>query len=397
MTGDEGLSDSVHAASYCLCYCRVSVPYPAPRRRPPCVADGSTGEQVWSFNANKTGVATWGPDIAIGVKGQSAYFVVQDKLTAVDTATGKETWHFEVGDTEIFHTLTVGETGVIFVTALEHVYAIDPADGQQIWNVTFKSNFRGAAIAVDGTTRLAYFGSVGCTAVTATESCTIVGLDQATGRQLTETNALGNVGDLFLFPLASGKGGSLFIRRRPQGNQTQLDCIAADGALSWTFSCPSGTGVEGFVTESDFIIVGCSGGSIHGLETRRGVEKWNVSDLYGSKVVAMAGPSTVLFSGANHFAAMDIEGLQPLWNCTTPGDATQYLAALGDKGRMYIPSYVRNDFVTLYGAAGHTTSRVKHKMLAIILAVSAAVGVTSFVLFATYFYRKRRHRYRVIQ
>lgn len=352
---------------------------------------------MWEFDSNKTGVATWGPDIALGNRGGLIYIVVQDRMTAVNTITGKEIWRFEVGDTDIFHTLTLGETGVIFTTTMHRVYAIDPHSGTPIWNTTFSSNFRAAAISTSGTTKLAYFGSSGCNFVTATESCTIVGLDQGTGKILTQTSSLGAIGDVFLFPLSVGSHGNLCIRRRPAQNQTQLDCMNSDGALSWSFRCPAGTGLEGFVTETDFIIAGCSGGTIHGLETRRGDVKWAVDGLYGAKVVAMAGSSTVLFSGADHFAAMDIGTQRALWNCTTPGDATQYYAALGVHGEMFVPSYVRNDLVTLYGVTGHLQPRIKHLTLAIALAVAAVVMVTAFVSFAVYFNRKRRPSYQRIQ
>lgn len=361
--------------------------------------EGATGKQLWKYSSNSTGVRTWGPDVALSPSGDRVYFTFLDRLTCLDTTKGRRVWQWDVPGTSNnhFHTLTMSSSGVLFTNTLEHVFAVDPSDGSQKWSVPFASSWRGSAIApTSGSPVL--FGSTGCNGASESHNCTVVGFDQTTGKIVSNTSALGTTGDKFDPPLSVDASGLLYLIRQAGSGLKTLDAVRLNGNVAWTFQCPAALEVLGIVLSEAHVYVGCSGGTVHQLDQSHGKEQWSVSGLYGAKVVALVGDSTLIYTGYGHFGAVDTETKAKAWNCSAEGDGTQYYLSMGPGGTMFVPFYRGSQLITLYGAGGHVVWRTSKRTLAIVLATVGAVLLVAFVTFATYLYRKRRRgAYQAIQ
>ena len=351
-------------------------------------ANGDDGKIIWVYDTGKKGVSTYGPDIALGTRGEIVYVTIQDLVVAVYTQTGKQAWRFERGP-EIFHTLTVSQSGRLFTSTLSSVFSLQPSSGAVLWETPLRTNFRGAAISTLGA-RPIYFGSVGCTQVTASDNCTFTALDQTTGKILESTPAIGSINDAFVLPLAVSANGALHTIKREENGAKILLNIDPFYGVQWNFTCPSAAAVEGFVLVQDSVYVGCSGGTFHVLDSRRGEEQWSLQGLNGTKVVAFVGDSTILYGGIDSFGAIDVSKRAPAWSCDVKGDNTEYYPAVGLEGEMFVPSYMSENLVYIYGARGVEVPFVENKTAAIAMAVIGALMVTMGVGLASYFYRKRQ-------
>jgi outer membrane protein assembly factor BamB len=108
--------------------------------------DAGTGQEVWHFEVKDKFSAVSSPPVVVG---DLVYYVVasldyfqdpQSQLYALETATGRERWHFTETDTEVKRRMPplpplIVEGVIYFVTwGGGHLYALDAQTGRERWH-----------------------------------------------------------------------------------------------------------------------------------------------------------------------------------------------------------------------------------------------------------------------
>ena len=242
-------------------------------------------------------------------------------------AIGNHIWDTGANITEPVHTAPViGRFGSIFVASEdEHLYSLNPADGNENWAFNAGAYIGGAAIAADGTVYVSTMDGM------------VYALRRHNGTVVWsfETNHPNHVGGIPSAPTV-GPDGTIYVGSLDD-RLYALDPL--DGSLRWfyqdifpLYNAPS-FGPDGTLYVMPSFIV-------HAMDPRDGTVKWSYrthSNMYSSPAIGEDG--TIYMAGLNGVVhALDPANGNALWTHDT-GSNTSASPAIASDGTIYVGAW----------------------------------------------------------
>ncbi|MDQ3513089.1 MAG: PQQ-binding-like beta-propeller repeat protein [Chloroflexota bacterium] len=228
-------------------------------------------------------------------------------LLAIDAATGRERWRFDLG-TYVLRSSPAVVDGTVFVAGGYDLYALDSASGEVRWRRALRLAGPSSPVVVDGVLYLA------------SQEGDVYAVDAETGSTVWDEA----VGDL-LFSSPAVAGGLVYI------GSDGGDLLAFDvgtGRVRWRF--PSGTAIHGSpVVAGGSVYITNRGGVLFALDARSGTERWRFAAGGGATPAVVDG---VVYVAATEtgLAALDAETGLPRWVYATGGPVTSAPTVAGD-------------------------------------------------------------------
>jgi len=199
-----------------------------------------------------------------------AYFgLANNKVYAVDAATGREKWVFNQAEHPIWATPLVDQD-TVYIASLDHaVYALDRADGELKWKKDLGASLGGTPALLDGTLYVGTFGNQ------------LFALDAATGKERWEKPFEAKN---WIWGGPTSHEGMLYFTDL-SGNVFAVD--AQFGAQKW-MQTPGGKMRGSPAIVDDLLFIGDKDGNVFALHLTDGSQAWKQTikgELYASPVI----------------------------------------------------------------------------------------------------------------
>ena len=247
-------------------------------------------------------------------------------LLAIDAATGRELWRFDLGAYVLRSSPAVVD-GTVYIAGGYDLYALDSLSGEVRWRRPLRLAGPSSPVVVDGVLYLA------------SQEGDVYALDAETGSTIWDES----VGDL-LFSSPAVSGGFVYI------GTDGGDLLAFDvgtGRVRWRF--PSGVAIHGSPVVANGIVYTTNrDGGFFALDARDGRERWRFS-AGGGATPAVVGGVVYVAATESGLAALDAQSGLPLWVYATGGAVTSAPTVAG--GLIYAGSGTTLYAVGLDGVA----------------------------------------------
>ena len=211
-------------------------------------------------------------------------------LYAIDTETGADKWHVDLGQYIVRSSPAIGGDR-IYVTNGYALIALDRATGKEVWS---------QSISFAGTTSPTLHGNL---VFVAGQSGGVYAFNQETGEQRWHIQTTG-----LLFASPTVIDGHVFV-----ANDTgKLVAISPEsGQIQWKFEAGSGVFAP-VAAGADRLIFSTTTGTTFALEPSKGQLLWQFAGG-GTSGVAVAGEVVIVGGDAGGVSGLSIESGKPLW------------------------------------------------------------------------------------
>ena len=280
---------------------------------------GAAPEPLWEFNAG--GFVGSSPTVSAapgqGLEGARVFFGSQNQnVYALNAADGKELWAFETGRT-VFSSAAVKD-GVVYVGSHDgNLYALDERTGDEKWRFKTENTVQSSPAVANG---VVFIGS---------DDGRVYAVNAADG---TEKWRIETGGPVFSSPTVDGE--TVYIGSHDRG----VYALAADtGKKRWKFEAGNQVWSSPVVSQ-ETVYVGSNDGKLYALDASNGRQRWafTTGDVISSSPFVDGG--TVYIGSFDHnLYAIDALNGRERWRYET-GD-TVFSSPTSSQGVVYVGSH----------------------------------------------------------
>jgi outer membrane protein assembly factor BamB len=288
------------------------------------------GNKYWEFLTGSTVISS----PAIGSDGTVYVGSYDNKVYALNGATGAKKWEFLTGN-QVRFSPAIGSDGTVYVGSLDDkVYALNGATGAKKWEfLTGSAVISSPAIGFDGTV---YVGSY---------DNKVYALNGVTGAKKWEFLTGGQV----FSSLAMGSDGTVYVG---SGDKKVYALNGATGAKKWEFLTGNEVSSSPAIGSDGTVYVGSEDKKVYALNGATGAKKWEF--LTGDFVLSSPaiGSDGTVYVGSDDKKVYALNGATGAkkWEFLT-GDEVSSSPAIGSDGTVYVGSWDKKVYA-LNGATG---------------------------------------------